>query len=284
MSPRLLASLALVLALAPSPRAAAQLLDRASDTVRSDEPSRSSSSDDDSGSSSGSSSSDDDSTLGRASSTVRGDGGGRPRARYAPRRWYVEEQYAPSYGVYASGSVYVASDEPEPLLETMVVAQLEGSYVIDDVGRGTASVRVLLPWPAEIFAGYSLYLEPRERGETDFVALGRLGAAWRAVDDEAIQVRIGGSLRHWQDAEGARFGGEALAGVDMFPGEPLVLSFEGAAGIVGDAWVFEARGTIGVLMGPVELYAGWHHVALEATNGSGGVELTGPVGGLRLWL
>ena len=156
--------------------------------------------------------------------------------------------------------------------------------MVGDVGRATAGVRVLLPAPFEIHAGYSLYVEPLDGGGLEALALGRVGAAYRVLDEYDLQLRVGGSLRHWQDAHGARFGGEVLAGLDMFPADPVVLTIEGAAGFVGDAWSVEVRGTLGVLIEIVELYAGWHHVALEAMNGTGGVELTGPIAGLRLWI
>lgn len=289
---RLLAAsaLAFALALGPASSAGAQLLRRASDTVRSSEPSRSSSRDDDRGSRRSRERSDD-STLGRSSGAVRSGGGGRgsggrERGRwYGPRRW----NYGPSYGVYVTtpAAAYAGPSlepEHEPELRTMVVAQVEGSYVAGDVGRATAGVRVLLPAPVELHAGYSAYFEPLPGGGLEALALGRLGAAYRMIDDDDLQLRIGGSVRHWQDALGARFGGEVALGLDMFPAEPLVLGIEGAIGIVGDAWAVEVRGTVGVMLEIVELYAGWHHLALEAINGTGGVELTGPIAGVRLWI
>ena len=104
------------------------------------------------------------------------------------------------------------------------------------------------------------------------------------LDEDDVHLRLGGSLRHFQDYAGARFGGELVAGLELFPADPLVLGIEGAVGVVGDAWAAEVRGTIGLMIEVVELYAGWHHLALDALNGSGGVELTGPIAGVRLWI
>lgn len=279
-----LAVLAL-LGLAPA-TAHAQRLRRASEAVRSGE-SRSS----DRGRGRDRSSDTDRSRLGRASSTVRSGGervsaGGRGGyGWWGPRRWYhpTVVVYGARYG--APGPGYTSSDGEEAVaLRTMVVPQLEGSYVADGIGRGTASVRVLLPAPAEIHGGYSVYVEPLPGGGIEALALGRVGAAWRVLEEDDVHIRIGGSLRHWQDYAGARFGAELLAGLEIFPADPLVLGVEGAAGIVGDAWAVELRLTIGALIDIVELYAGWHHLALEALNGGGGVELTGPIAGVRLWI
>lgn len=284
------------LALAPE-TARAQTLRRASETVRSGESrsSESRSSDRDRGRDRD----DDRSSLGRASSTVRSGGGGRGgggggevslggrgrRGWWGPRRWHpTVVAYGATYAEPAGGYTSSWDEGPDVVLRSMVVPQLEGSYVSGDVGRFTASVRVLLPAPVELHGGYSVYLEPLPVGGVEALALGRLGVAWRVIDEDDVHLRLGGSLRHWQDYAGARFGGEVLAGLEMFPADPLVLGIEAAAGIVGDAWAIDVRATIGAMIDVVEIYAGWHHLALEALNGSGGVELTGPLVGVRLWI
>lgn len=270
--------------------AEAQLLRGASETVRSSEPSPSSSRSSSSSSSSddSSSSSSSDSTLGRSSRVVRSGGGGGGRVSVGVQRSYWAPRYHDESVVYGSAYATTPSaalvDGTDPEARTLVVPQLEGSYVLDGVGRGTAAVRVILPIPMELLAGYSAYFEPLDGGGIEALVLGRIGAAYRAIDDGPVQLRIGGALRHWQDYQGARFGGELLAGLELFPGEPVVLTAEGGLGVVGDAWAFELRASIGVIIEVVELYVGWHHVALEAMNGTGGVELTGPMAGVRLWL
>nr|MDQ3032434.1 hypothetical protein [Myxococcota bacterium] len=199
-----------------------------------------------------------------------------------PRRWgNAGASRGASYVTIAESG----AEHPAELRNMLVVPQLEGGYVIDGVGRALASVRVITMIPLEAHLAYSMYFEPRSGGRLDAIALGRLGLAWRPVDEDEAHLRIGGSLRHWQDAQGARLGGEAFVGLDLFVEEPLVISLEGSIGIVGDAAMFEARGTLGIMMGPAELYAGWHHLAISPLDTRfAGVELTGPIAGLRLWL
>jgi hypothetical protein len=64
---------------------------------------------------------------------------------------------------------------------------------------------------------------------------------------------------------------------DVFPRKPFVLSLQLDAGEVGDASLFRARGTVGVLYRGVEVFAGYDYLNI------GGVDLQGPLAGLRIW-
>jgi len=57
-------------------------------------------------------------------------------------------------------------------------------------------------------------------------------------------------------------------------------------GSLGDAVVLQIRGTLGVIIGRAEIFAGYDHVAMKSTidQRSPGVGLGGPVLGLRVWL
>lgn len=282
-----LSFLAALILLVAAP-AQAQLLERASSAVR-DEPSEnndSSDSDDSNDSSNDDSSSDrDDGRLRRASRTVRGD---RERDYDpAPRRqWdslspYAGSAYEPSYVV----GVNPAPPPPsEGLVHLTTRVALEGGVVLPadpiGVGRIGASLRMQLPIGLEIAARYSIFIEPRA-GRTDSLALGRIGVDWRLVTEEFMQFRLGAAIRHFHDRAGGLFGADLEAGLDFFPIDPLILSFEANVGFVENALVVQARGSIGFLLGIVEITLGWNY---EGLFGAQNVDLGGPMAGVRFWL
>lgn len=266
--------------------AGAQLLDRASSAARGsddggsqsrsdDRSSDSSDDDDDRGSSDG--------LLGSASRAARGgartggsgasSGGGWEGP--TPSRARVSVPYSIAV---AEVTVTSGDDAPAPVAARL---ELEGGYVLAGAGRIGAGARVELPWAFDVAARYSLFVEPREDG-WDAVALGRIGLDWRAVDESSVVVRIGGALRHFQDGAGGLFGADVALGVDLFLGPPVIVSLELGAGFVGEAFVAQGRGSLGFLVGACELYVGYDFEGLW--SGSIGVDLGGPMLGVRGWL
>lgn len=275
------ASLAIVLAF-PS-AGEAQLLGRASSAVRGDDDSRSSGQDDDS---------DRDRDYGRESSgglvssasrAVRGSsgrgagwgsgGGGIGAAALCP----LGVPYAsPRYHAQQDGGSYAA--EPVRLAGRL---ELELGYALGGAGRVGFAARLQLPVLLDFATRYSVFVEPTEDGVVA-AALGRIGADIRLVDDRWVQIRIGGGLRHFHDEIDGAIGGDFAIGVDAFPVEPLVISGELTAGVVGEAVVVQARASLGLIVDSVEIYGGYDYEALFA--GSVQVDLGGPMLGVRGWL
>ena len=146
--------------------------------------------------------------------------------------------------------------------------------------RVGVSMRMQFPIGLEIGARYSIFVEPRA-GSTDSLALGRIAIDWRVVTEELVQFRLGAALRHFHDRAGGLFGADVEAGLDLFPVDPLILSFEANVGFVENALVVQARGSVGFLLGIVEIMLGWNYEGLFGTQN---VDLGGPMLGLRFWL
>lgn len=292
-------ALLVLLLLAPAP-ASAQLLGRASDAARGSSSSNDNDyddDDDDGGSFLSSASSaargddyddydqdydDDDydydgggSTLGRASGAARSGGWGSGSGSgevFLVRGCPYEDDRA---GLGFSAPVGEAPPGVAARLE------VEGGYALEGAGRGAFAARVQLSgFALDLTTRYSIFVEPVESGVLA-LALGRVGLEYRLLDLPAAQIRLGGGLRHMQDELGAIFGGDATIGVDLFLGDPVIVSLEAGAGIVGEAAVALVRGRIGVIFDSTEIYAGYHYEGLFAGQH---VDLGGPMAGVRYWL
>lgn len=67
-------------------------------------------------------------------------------------------------------------------------------------------------------------------------------------------------------------------GLEAFPGRPVVVAFEGSAGLLGKAFAAALYGRIGLMLGPFEVSAGWHQRWIAETP------LGGPFLAIRFWL
>lgn len=290
MHPSLVVGLALAVTVLGSTQAArAQLLERASSAVR-DEPQQSRDDrDDDRDDDQGSSSNDDEGQLRRGSRTVRGSGsdGSRPRSSgvsvWGAGRPYYRASVAPTYSG-GEGEKVTTAPASDGLARTTTRIALEGGFVYPadpiSVGRVGASFRFQTTFGLEIAARYSIFVEPRPAG-TDSLVLGRIGLDWRIITEEVMQFRVGAAVRHFQDRFGGLFGADLEAGLDFFPVDPLILSFEANIGFVDSAMVVQARGAIGLLVDVFEIYLGYNY---EGIFGSQNVDLGGPMLGLRFWM
>ena len=81
----------------------------------------------------------------------------------------------------------------------------------------------------------------------------------------------------FRDNEGVSRGVDFFYGFEAALGRPMMLRLEGHAGSLGSAFVWQFRGTLGAMAGPVEIYGGYHHW------GVGSVALGGPLLGARFW-
>jgi hypothetical protein len=292
---RTLAALLCVACLAPVPLAA-QTLDRASAAVRSG------------GGGSRSSASSPPRTRGGGGGSFAA-GGSAPRQRSGSRSsgssgglglgWALDAPppgRLPRHDTPGTGPAWIpppaapAAPDPDqgsgmsardPGTRVFLAAGFDAAYVIPSMVRGTVSGRLVLPATLELLVQYAGYLEPRPHG-LDAIAIGRLafGTRFRA---QSVDVRVLFGGRHFQDWFAAQLGLDAMIAMDLAPVDPLVVSAELAIGFVGSAWIAQARATIGARIDDVELHLGYDHVAIDAWNGEGGVQLGGPLLGVRVW-
>ena len=267
MSPRTLTALRCSLCLAAqlAPAAApAQLLRRASDAVHT-------------GSSERRRDRNDRNPPSRSSST--------PSSSSSPgrdNRWFRSRAFLPC--PYAWG--YQGYAAPVPTAQrsgrgVAVIITIDGGLALSSVGRGGFGLRVLGS-VVEFELRLNAFVEPSAE-QTAWVGLGRYRGAVAVADSADVRLRFFGGLLHWVDDRGSEFGFEGGLGLDAFPGEPWVLSFDVSGGFVGRAGLVGLRGSVGYLVGPVEFQLGWQHESLIPTVSGNNVDLSGPFVGLRLW-
>ncbi len=168
----------------------------------------------------------------------------------------------------------------------------EGGYLFDDVWRTSADLRMMLP-RFYVQARYDLMLEgPSAVLEGDVEVSGdvrdrlhfanlELGPQLSAGERLAVRVGLAGTIM-FDDARSVPREPTVTPGIggvlafDLYPIRPLVISGRGAILGLGKTLMFEARGTVGVSLNRVEIFAGYDHRQI------GDVQLGGPTAGVAV--
>ncbi len=269
------------------------------DSVRDEVSGSSSSSDDDGGSSSSSDYDDYDdydygsgSSGSSSSSSSSSSFDGRSRSP-APSMRFRSFPYADG----GNGYLFPLSAEPEPdpNTDTDIDADepaatgrrfsgrisAEGAWQGKGLWRSAGGIR--LDGPILGFDGdLSYYLEP---AANDALYLGTFNVDLIPLHARRAIWRLGGGLNTMIDGrvpgQGHReyaLGWNVTTSFDFFPAFPVVISGRADVGRLYAAWMSRARGSIGIMMGRMELLAGYEHTQV------GRVGMGGPLVGLRLWL
>lgn len=176
-----------------------------------------------------------------------------------------------------------AAENPGTAKNWAINLAVEGAYVFDGVWRGAVHARAGTRY-LEIDSRTSFFVEAPGGVPTDAMYLGDAGIWLVAARLRHWTIRLGGGGRYMVDGrapgQGHReyaLGWNVGAGLDFFPVRPIVVSGRVDAGRLWQATVVQARGTVGAMVGPLEVYAGWDHLQL------GTVRLGGPLLGVRGW-
>jgi hypothetical protein len=121
------------------------------------------------------------------------------------------------------------------------------------------------------------YTEKLPCGCRDTLWIGDLTATYRFVQNEWLLMHTGLGARFLLDAGHDRGGLNFLYGFDAFPVQPVHLFGSFEAGTLGSAGLVRLRGGVGVNCSHAELFAGYDFVRI------GGLNLQGPMVGLRVW-
>jgi hypothetical protein len=121
------------------------------------------------------------------------------------------------------------------------------------------------------------YTEELPCGCRDDLWIGDVTATYRFVQNESLLMHTGLGARFLIDHGHDRGGFNFLYGFDAFPVQPVHLFGSFEAGTLGHAGVCRLRGGIGFHWSFAELFAGYDFVRI------GGVNLQGPMAGLRVW-
>jgi hypothetical protein len=179
------------------------------------------------------------------------------------------------------GSSAMADDpvgDAPPLSRQVVAAQLALEAGLSGATRRDG-VRARLQFPLrfELDSDWSRYQE-LDGGNLDVTWWGREHVSFRFAESSSIQFRSGIGPQHWLDAKGWVHGADLTWGFEAFPGRPWVLAFEASGGVLGKAFAAGLTGRIGVMLGPVEIDAGWRQ------RWVGNVPLGGAFVSAQLWL
>lgn len=188
--------------------------------------------------------------------------------------------YFPSHPYYADDAGYMLTsngdwaDECPRSMATRFA--IEYGHDLDNLQSVTG--RIL--WEHEKRFGVDgeiRYLQEEGDFLDDQLAIGDLNFVYRFVQSERLVMRSGVGINWLIDEHDAEAGFNFTYGGDLFPVKPLVISSEIDWGTLGDAEVFQWRGTVGAVFDHVEVYAGYRYYELE------GVALDGLIIGLRTW-
>ncbi|MGH1341364.1 MAG: hypothetical protein ACRBN8_07435 [Nannocystales bacterium] len=207
------------------------------------------------------------------------------------RRGFLPFPYAnrrPGYMVRAAPDAEVDEDTRHVALRFGA----EGAFLYDDVWRTSAQLRVMMP-RFYVEGRYDLMLEgPTARLDGDVEVQGKvrdrlhfatfeLGPQFSPGERLAVRFGVVGNVmfddqRSLPADPTVTPGLGAAAAFDLYPIRPLIVSGRGAIMRLGDTVFMEARGTLGVALNRVEVFAGYDHRKV------GDVALGGPVVGAAI--
>jgi hypothetical protein len=160
---------------------------------------------------------------------------------------------------------------------------LDGMAPLGGPGRAQGSARLVSAYRVELDAAYAYYVDSLPSG-AESAWMGKAHLAFRFAQGEHVQFRAGLGYRQWIDRGGSSLGVDGLYAFDVFWGHPMTTSVELSGGTLGNAWAFEARGTLGVVVGAGEIFAGYDAPWIGAGDGKGPTAyLGGPVAGVRVY-
>jgi hypothetical protein len=157
---------------------------------------------------------------------------------------------------------------------------METGYALQGVVPATFALRLQLPARFELSARTSLLSDVLADSPTHASATTAL-VSYRFAQSAHAEFRAGLGMRQFRLGD-ARFGFDAMYAIDFFARHGITSRIELHVGSLDRAAVLEARGTLGVLLGPVELYAGGTITAFVGSDTSS--RLGGPIAGVRVWL
>jgi hypothetical protein len=177
------------------------------------------------------------------------------------------------------GGCALAPVEPIALRRWAMQTDLEGGYAWPSVAGATLAARVQLPYRIE-FGGRFSFLRDLQEEPREQALHGTAHMAVRFAQAPRVELRTGAGVRAFS-LDRPLYGFDLMYGMDVFGKRPIVGRVELHIGTLGHAAAGEARLTLGYMLGKVELYAGYNHIAFW--NDAGTTRLTGPVAGLRAW-
>jgi hypothetical protein len=198
-------------------------------------------------------------------------------------RGYARHPFADGQGHLRADGGACKRQGTQPAAEKprRVAAQLdmESGYLSDQVIPATLALRLQLPYRFELSARSSMFSDldavQDARGYQNNALV-----SIRFAQGKRADLRSGLGMRHYRLDED-RWGFDSLYGIDFFTRHHIVGRMELHLGSLSRAVVFEGRGTLGVMLGKVEVYGGGDFMAVVGPQKN--ARLGGAVGGVRVW-
>ncbi|REJ92920.1 MAG: hypothetical protein DWQ34_12020 [Planctomycetota bacterium] len=190
-------------------------------------------------------------------------------------QWGFRAEFADApYSDHHNGYLLINS----PGAGRSVAGRFSTEYGNDLSGLSRVGTRLLVDTSSRIGfdAEWSQWTE-EVRGGHDSLSTGDFNAILRFAQSERVQFRSGIGFNWLADSHDSDFGVNLTYGVDLFPARPWVVSSTFDCGTLGDAVLFRARGSVGVVWKCAELFTGYDYQRF------GSADLHGPIIGLRLW-
>ena len=118
------------------------------------------------------------------------------------------------------------------------------------------------------------WTQSRTLGNQEQLWTGDLNIVYRYAESEHFQWRAGAGMNWLADRGYNREGFNFTYGVEWFPAKPWTVSSVFDIGTLGSGTLVHNRTTVGVMMGPVEAFAGYDYFAVDKAH------FQGPVAGL----
>lgn len=205
----------------------------------------------------------------------------KDEAEESPRMKFLPYPYARDYpGLMRLSEPVEGKDAPTrdvPLRIASGRLRIDESNDFDGLNRLGGQLMIDTSSGLGFRAGYQWLHETFWCGCTDNLGLGDVNVLYRVAGLERFQMHVGVGVVFLSDARRTDGGVNLTASFDVFPVKPLVIATQFDVGSVGNATVSHVRGTVGYLWKRFELFGGYDYLRI------GSVNLSGPVGGLRLW-
>jgi hypothetical protein len=160
-----------------------------------------------------------------------------------------------------------------------LAVDVESGYLIQGVVPAGIALRLALPHRFEIDTRVNLLTDILEI-PSQLAALGTSHVSYRFAQGKRFDFRTGLGMRVFT-LDSVRLGVDVMYAVDSYIAENVALRIELHVGNLSQAFVGQARTTLGVMFGRTEVYAGYDHTSYISEAST--ARLGGPIVGVRSW-
>ena len=192
---------------------------------------------------------------------------------------YAPYPFANGPGVLRLAAGSNPDTDAQGVRNVALAVDVESGYLIEGVVPAGIAMRLQLPRRFELDTRVSMLTDvleqPAQVGST-----GTAHLSYRFAQSKRFDFRTGLGMRMFT-LDAVRLGFDLMYAVDSYIAQNVVLRIELHMGNLTQAFVGQARSTLGVMFGPAELYAGYDHTSYISEGST--ARLGGPVVGVRAW-